>query len=410
MIENADQTSQETSSNLLKRYERLLEISRHLNSTLDIDLLLRTIVEEAAAMTGSEAASILLIDSVSGALRFEAAIDPHGFSLESIEVPMEGSIAGWVVENGESLIIEDASTDPRFFKGVDEAAEFKTRNLLAVPMLARDKVIGCLEALNTKDGEAYSPEDLQTLNTLAAQAAVAIANARLFEQSDLIAEMVHELRTPLAAIKATTFILDRPDLPPEKHSTMVQTLAAETQRLTRLTTEFLELTRLESGRSRIRLEDVDLEQLIPEIVETVAPQASDKNVTVSVNRTGADLPLVKADETKLTQVMLNLLTNAIKYNREGGTVTVHLWLEDKENKIYVAVEDTGLGISEENLPHVFEKFYRVADTEGYTQGTGLGLAIAKRIVEGHGGSMTVESEAGAGTTFTFTIPTSSGTS
>jgi signal transduction histidine kinase len=389
---------------LLARYERLMEINRILSSMLHIDALLEQIVRAASDLTESEAASILLVDKRSDSLRFEAAIDCTGFSLASIEVPREGSIAGWIVTHGEPLLIADVTIEPRWASQVDEASGFVTRNLLGVPMRVHDKIIGALEAVNKVDDQAYTDEDVNTLTTLAAQAAVAIENARLFEQSDLIAEMVHELRTPLAAISATTHILVHPELPKERHDELIETIEQEARRLTRMTSEFLNLARLESGRSHIARVPVDMLNLVRECVQTVAPQANDRHIQLSMNIGLAPTLIILGDREKLKQVLLNLLTNAIKYNREEGEVIIAVTTEDTGKAIRVSVQDTGCGISEENLPHIFEKFYRVADTEGYTQGTGLGLAIAKRIVEAHGGTISVESGRGVGSTFRFTLP------
>ncbi len=386
----------------LARYERLIEISRTLSSTLDLDSLLEHIVASAVDLTDTEAASILLM-SRAGTLRFEAAIDPRGLSLDSIEVPLEGSIAGWVVTHSEPLVIADVRQEPRWSSNVDEETEFQTRNMLAVPMRTHNKTIGCLEALNKRGDQIFTDEDVNMLTTLAAQAAVAIENARLFEQSDLIAEMVHELRTPLAAIKATTHIILRPELSDEKRKQLVDTIAQETTRLTRMTTEFLDLARLESGRTRLQRKPVNIPAMLGAAIQTVSHQAHDRHLTLQlIVDPPQGMSSIVGDEEKLTQVVLNLLTNAVKYNKEGGNVWVRAIQQDRF--IRVEVEDTGHGISQENLEHMFEKFYRVSDTEGYTQGTGLGLAIAKRIVEGHGGEIGVQSELGAGTLFWFTLP------
>lgn len=386
----------------LARYERLLEISRALNSTLEIDTLLEQIVTAAAELTATTATSILLLDKISGTLRFEASIDPGGISLSSIEVPLENSIAGWVVTHGEPLVIADVSNEPKFFSKVDEQSEFQTRNLLAVPMRAHDKVIGCLEALNKAKNEAFTDEDVSTLTTLAAQAAVAIENARLFQQSDLIADMVHELRTPLAAINATTHIILRPEISEERRVEFVSTIAQETKRLTRMTTEFLDLARLESGRTRLAHDPVSLAQVINGAVYTVSHQAAERNIRLNTEINPPELPTIVGDGEKLTQVLLNLLTNAVKYNRPDGDIYVSAVLSG--DVIDLTVRDTGMGISQENVNHLFEKFFRVPDAEGYTQGTGLGLAIAKRIIEGHGGAIRVESELGVGTSFLVTLP------
>ncbi|MGF1505902.1 MAG: GAF domain-containing sensor histidine kinase [Chloroflexi bacterium] len=386
----------------LFRYERLMEISRKLSSTLDLSVLLEQIVFAAADLTNSEASSILLVDRRTGTLHFEAAMDPTGYTVYGIEVPLEGSIAGWVVTNNQPLVLDDAANDPRFYKGVDEQTQITTRELIAVPMSTRDRVIGCMEALNKAGGAHYTDEDLSTLHTLAAQAAIAIENARLFAQSDLIAEMVHELRTPLAAIKATTHILRRPEISEQKRDEMFDTVANETDRLARLTTEFLDLARLESGRARLNREDLPVAAMLREAMSTVEPQAEDANITLIEEFDADQLPIIRGDREKLKQVLLNLLTNAIKYNRPEGSVTVRA--RPIERGVEIAVADTGLGIAERDLPHIFDKFYRVADSEGYSQGTGLGLPVAKRVVEFHGGEIDVESEAGVGTTFRFTLP------
>jgi len=386
---------------LLARYERLMDISRTLNSTLEIDKLLEYIVRAATQLTDTEAASILLLDPKTGNLRFEAAVDPMGLSLESTVVPLSNSIAGWIVTTNEPLLITDVSNEPLFFKQVDESSGFTTRNLLGVPMRAHDEVIGVLEALNKHEDDPFNDEDVNTLTTLAAQAAVAIENARLFEQSDLIAEMVHELRTPLAAIAATTHMLLRPELDEEMRTGLVQTIQGETHRLTRMTSEFLDLARLESGRTRLSSESYDLRDVIQQSIQTVTPQAVEREVQIATEF-DPGLPLLVGDAEKITQLIMNLLTNAIKYNRQQGSVIVRAVTLD--DGVRVSVSDTGVGISEASLPHIFEKFYRVADTEGYTHGTGLGLTIAKSIVEAHGGDMSVESVEGEGTTFTFVLP------
>jgi signal transduction histidine kinase len=387
---------------LLARYERLMDISRTLNSTLEIDRLLEYIVRAATELTDTEAASILLLDPKTGNLRFEAAVDTMGLSLESTEVPLNNSIAGWIVTYDEPLLIADVSNEPLFFSQVDESSGFTTRNLLGVPMRAHDKVIGVLEALNKHEDDPFNDEDVNTLTTLAAQAAVAIENARLFEQSDLIAEMVHELRTPLAAISATTHLLLRPELDDEQRTEFIQTIQGETKRLTRMTNDFLDLARLESGRTRLSREFYDIHDVIQQSVQTVKPQAAEREVQIATEFDPGQLPQLVGDAEKITQVVMNLLTNAIKYNLEQGSVTVRAELLD--DRVQVSVSDTGVGISEASLPHIFEKFYRVADTEGYTHGTGLGLTIARSIVEAHGGEMSVESIEGQGTTFAFVLP------
>ena len=390
-------------ASMIERYERLIAISQQLNSTLDLGTLLKKIISAAKELTDTEAASIMLIDPSTGDLRFEIASNIAPQDMEDIIIPKGSGIAGWVALHGEPRVIDDVSQEPTWSNRVDDTIEFQTRSILAVPLRTHTKIIGVLEAINKIGGEKWSENDINTLTTLASQAAIAIENARLFQQSDFIAEMVHELRTPLAALKASTVLLLRKELPEGKRVDIINTMQSETERLTRLTSEFLDLARLESGRARLETSRFDLYKLLEESVDVVLPQANDKNVSVTIDD---ERFTANADRGKVKQVLLNLLTNAIKYNREGGEIHIKTQAAKagEQAMVQVAVQDTGYGISKEHQKHMFEKFYRVSDTAGFTQGTGLGLAIAKHIIEAHGGAIHLESEQGVGSTFAITIP------
>jgi len=320
---------------------------------------------------------------------------------DRIVVPMEGSIAGWVVRHGEARVIEDVSSEPSVFRGVDEAIEFRTRSLMAVPMRAQNRIIGALEAVNKRDG-SFTGEDIHTLTILAGQAAIAIENARLFQQSDFMSEMVHELRTPLAALRMSIALLRRTEISGERRSEVVEHMSTETERLIRLTSDYLDLARLESGRAQLSRSTFLLLPLVEECIEVVRPQAEEQRITFEVR--GLRLS-ANADRDMIKQVVLNLLTNAIKYNRPSGLVQAHVGISAADDRFAsVDVTDTGYGIARENQAQMFQKFYRAADTASFTQGTGLGLAIARRIVEAHGGGIGLESEPGVGSRFTITLP------
>ncbi|MCZ7667253.1 MAG: GAF domain-containing protein [Chloroflexi bacterium] len=149
----------------------------------------------------------------------------------NVVVPMDSSIAGWVVRNGRSLILDDVQTDDRFYANVDQDLQFHTRAMLAVPLITGKGVIGCLEVINKNDASYYTSQDVALMEALAAQAAVAILNAHLFNQSDLLAEIMHELKTPLMAITTASELLIRPDLPENKRSDVVAMIQRETKRL-----------------------------------------------------------------------------------------------------------------------------------------------------------------------------------
>lgn len=383
------------------RLEGLIEISRSLNSTLSLRPLLDLIVVAARELTQTEACSILLLDRESGQLHFEAATNLPG--VRSIVVPMEGSIAGWVVRTGKPLVVPDARNDPRSYHKADEQSGYTTRSILSAPLIARDNVIGVLQAINKKEeaGGEFTEEDVELMTVLADQAAVAVQNAILFQQSDLVAEIVHEMRTPLASIVAYAELMQRPDATVPQYHQFADVIMREAERLSGLADNFLELARLESGRAHLAQDPIDLNTVIRMAVNVLIPQADAKQIGVSVD-IPATLPSVVGDAQRLHQVMLNLLSNAVKYCRPGDNVTVTAMAEG--DCLTVSVADTGPGIPAEALPHIFDRFYRVSGTEGGTLGAGLGLTITRQIVEAHGGKITVSSKEGHGATFTFTLP------
>jgi signal transduction histidine kinase len=399
------ETDSQRAIKLLSRYERVIEISQQLTSTLDAKTLLRRIITAASDLTDSEAASILLLDTATGELRFEMATNWSTPELERFVVPLEGSIAGWVVLNNEVRVIADTRQEPDFFPDVDKDTGFKTHNLIAVPLRSHQgKVIGTLEAINKLNKAAYDVEDVKMLTMLAVHAAIAIENVRLFQQSDFMAEMVHELRNPLQSLKSSATLLQRRALPEDKRAETLTMMESEIERLVKLTTEYLDIARLESGRTTLQIAEVPLDALVTECVQQVQPQAVERQIDVGISLNALT---VRADRGKVKQVLLNLLTNAVKYNRPFGRIHISLVPIEEADTHYgqVSVTDTGYGISKENQRNMFQKFYRVPDTAQTTQGTGLGLAIARHIIEAHGGAIWLESEVDKGSTFYFTLPT-----
>jgi len=384
----------------MEGYRQLIEIARDLASTLDLDTLLRHIIHAAADITGAEAASILLYDDAARQLHFQVTTDLDEPTMRGLVVPLDGSIAGWVITNRRPARISNAHEDARYYQTVEQVTQTPTESLLGVPLITKDKIVGVLEAINKRGGD-FSADDEDLLQVLGAQAAVAIENTRLFQQSDLIAEFVHELRTPLASVGTATYLLLRPEMSQEQREQMIHNIHEETMRLSTLATSFLDLARLESGRVQFHLERFALLPLLEECRQIMQGKADEAHVTMNVEVPG-DFPEVQMDRDKLKQVVLNLISNAIKYNCQDGCVFITAGIS--KNDWTLTVRDTGLGIPESSLPHLFEKFYRVRSTEGKAAGTGLGLSICKQIVSGHGGSIQVDSKVGVGTSFIIHIP------
>lgn len=384
--------------------KRLLEISTRLSSTLHLDELLSLVMDVATELTDTETASILLVEKKTGQLHFAASTDD--FVPEDLVVPLENSIAGWVVRHGRSLILGDVQADTRFYANIDKNLEFVTRSMLAVPLVANQSVIGALEVINKQDNKPYTGQDVALMEALASQSAVAIMNAHLFHQSDLLAEIMHEIKTPLMAITAASDLLTRRELPQGKHNELVGMISRESQRLSKMTKDFLDFARLESGRVRLARLPVDVPTVVRDVVHIAESQAAERNITID-DSLADDLPTPQSekqligDSDRLKQVLLNLVSNAVKYNVDNGRVTISAW--KTKDDLLVSVADTGPGIEPEDLEHLFERFYRIPRTEA-AEGSGLGLSVAQKIVEEHDGRIEVESTVGEGTTFTISLP------
>ncbi len=382
-----------------RNLQLLLEIGTLLSSTHRLHDLLALVMDAATTLTHTEFASLLLVNQRTGLLYFTAST--HDVDLESFEVPMEGSIAGWVVQNGESVIIDDAQSDDRFYSSVDEELNNVTHSMIAVPLTNRTGVIGTLEVLNKLDGSSYTEREVSLLETLASQAAVAITNAYLFDQSDLLAQVMHEIKTPLMALTSASELLSRPELPKAQQTAVIGMIQRETKRLSRMTKDFLDLARLESGRDTVRSEPLCIRDIMDDVYHITQSQAAKRGISIIINMgDGLRDGYIIGDSDKIKQVILNLVSNAIKYNRENGTVT--LSTKREQGWVHICVTDTGMGINDEDVKHLFERFYRIPGSGA--EGTGLGLSIAQQIIDAHNGRIKVDSTVGKGTVFTIYLP------
>lgn len=224
-------------------------------------------------------------------------------------------------------------------------------------------------------------------------------------KSDFVSRVSHELRTPLSSIKAyVEMLVDGEAEDEESRAEFYRIIQSESDRLSRLIDNILSISRIESGVVKVTRENLSLAQLIKDAIDVVLPQAQAKSITL----TQEEAPLyfqVHADRDMIFQVLINLISNAVKYTPEGGTVMVSVLVDEHAGTVETAVRDTGAGIPEEALPHVFDKFYRVSSHGKLAKGTGLGLALVKHVVETvHHGKVAVTSKVGQGSTFIITLP------
>ena len=389
------------SSSLLNRYQQLINISCDLASELDLNILLSKIVHAAREVSDAKEASILMYDPNKGTLYFQAATNLDTQLQRGLNVPLKGSIAGWIVENHKPVIVDNPQVDKRHFDYVGKITKITCESLLGIPLITKGKVIGVLEVINKREGN-FTQDDQDILLALGAQAAVAIENSRLFSQTDLIGEFVHEIRTPLSALSAAAHLLKNNRIAEDQKKKMIQILEAEIDSLSDMSSSFLDLVRFESGRKRYKVTDIDIRDILVDCYEIVISEVQKNNLKLVLDLPDS-LPIIEGDYKQLKQAFLNLLNNAIKYNKEGGEVILKARAES--NQIVITIADTGLGIPEDEQSRVFEKFYRVRSHRDQVQGTGLGLSVVKQIVQGHGGEVDFSSQVDIGTTFIVTFPT-----
>ena len=397
--------------------ERMVKLGQIITSTLDQRQLLAIIIEAATELTKTEAASIMLLDKNTGELYFETVTGPKKDEVKRVTVPLEGSIGGWIFTNNESVIIRDPQEDPRHFRETDKRTGFLTRSLMGAPLNFRGETIGVIEVVNRLDDEDFNEQDLQALEALAAQAAIAIQNARLLAElqrayndlaeldqvkSDFVAIASHELRTPLNVILGYASFL-KEDVRGEASEQMDMVLQSA-MRLRTLIDDMVNLRHLDTGEAKeqLELEELSLAQLIDDVVQEFVGMAEAKQLDLGVRHLPQPVS-VMADRQKLYLVLANLVSNAIKYTEASGRVLVVVRLYGPE--VRVSVRDTGVGIPTDKLDKVFDRFFQVESSlTRQSEGMGLGLSIAKGMVELHGGRIWAESVEGQGTSITFALP------
>jgi len=422
-----DITERKLTEKALLRRNRELDllnrVSRALSVILDQQQLYLTILDEVRQALDVAAASIWLIESGTGEL---VCLEATGSERETVRGwrldPGEG-IAGWAASRGESVIVPDTRADPRHFKGVDQQIGLGVRSIMSVPMRARRDVIGVLQVVDTTVNR-FQPSDMTLIEPLAATAAIAIENARLFakeeqraaelaaaleQQKELdrlkdqfIQNVSHELRTPLGLIQAYAQLLvegDLGELQPNQYEP-VSVIARRTHVLTKIVDDLTAIWETEAKRTQTEL--VEFSDLVLNLVPDFKVAAENAGLSLEV-QVEPDLPPVLGDSTHLGQMLDNLLGNALKFTPSGGTVSV--WLRQDGDDLLLRVSDTGVGIPADQMGRVFERFYQVDGSMSRRYGgAGLGLALVKDVVEAHRGQVLLESTEGKGSTFTVRLP------
>jgi signal transduction histidine kinase len=425
-IENARLLSelQERTQALTHSVEQLTalgEVGRALSSTLNLEIVLTTIVSRAVQLSGLDDGVVFEYDEATEEFVQRVATESAG--------PLPEARRATRIRKGEGVVgrtadtLELAQVPDITLSGAYEGRLRETliaagvRAVLAVPMLREGQLIGCL-AVTGKAPGSFPAEAMELLRTFATQSALAIQNARLFREieiksrqlevasqhkSEFLANMSHELRTLLNAIIGFSEVLtDRMfgELN-EKQEEYLKDIYASGTHLLSLINDILDLSKIEAGRMELELTDFDLPTALDNAIVLVRERAARHGI--SLHKSFDERPgQIQADERKVRQVVLNLLSNAIKFTPEGGRIQV--LAAPKDGRVEVSVSDTGVGIAPEDQETVFEEFRQVGTADKKVEGTGLGLTLCRKFVELHGGKIWVKSELGVGSTFTFSLP------
>jgi signal transduction histidine kinase len=391
----------------------LNDVSQALTATLDLNQVLERLLPPVATIIGAEGALVYLCGEVAAdPLNCQAIyyrgnyFAPNGPHLE----PGRG-FSGWAAQNAQSLVVNDAAADPRYLPEIDRLTGFTTCSILAVPLRAREQVIGVLEVVNKQNGD-FDPDDLSLVETLAASAAIAIDNAQLVEalrertddlqarneELDAFAHTVaHDLKNPLSQANGFSTILSKEfdELPPDETRQYLQFIAQSTQKMESIINELLLL----AGVRKTTVEAVPLEMaaIVSEARQRLAYMIEQTGAQLTMP---ADWPVALGHGPWIEEVWVNYLANALKYG--GQPPHIEIGGETTDSTARFWVRDGGPGLSVEDQSKLFRPFTQLNQVR--TKGHGLGLSIVRRIVEKLGGQVGVESEPGQGSLFYFTLP------
>ena len=399
------------------------EVSRALSSTLDLDTVLSTIVNRSVQLSGADGGSIFEYDEVAEEFQPRASNEVEEVVAATQHSRLrkgEGAVGRMAVTR-DVVQIPDIAAEGAYDSHVRGALLGSGRHaLLAVPLLSEQHIVGGLVISRNAAG-AFPAEVVELLKTFATQSALAIQNARLFQEiadksqqleaasrhkSEFLANMSHELRTPLNAVIGFSEVLLQRMFGGlnDKQDEYLKDIYASGQHLLSLINDILDLSKIEAGRMELAPAPFHLPTVLENAVTLVKERASRHGIALRLD-IDPRLGELVGDERKVKQVLLNLLSNAVKFTPEGGRIG--LSAGRKDGLVEIAVTDTGIGIAAEDQAAIFEEFRQVGTDETRKQeGTGLGLTLAKKFVELHGGRIWVESEPGRGSTFTFTLPDS----
>lgn len=399
----------------IKRFNKLkaaYSIAMEISSFSDLDQALKVFVGRIAYYMSVEIVSVMFLDKEKHNLIIKIAKGLDEEIIKSSNISLGEGVSGWVGKTGEPLLVKDIMEDTRFIRR--NTGRYYNNSLLSVPLKLHGRVLGVINVNNKISRDIFRQKDLEILKTISDISVIALENIRLRDESvranknnyEMIADLSHELKSPLAIIKEAILLLSEGLLGAisEKQKRLLDISAQNVERLNRLANKFLDSAKSENSNPSMNRTLFNIADTAKTILDSLNIIAGAKGIMLE----GA-IPDKKieiwGDPDKLNQVISNLVENAIKYNRPAGLIKVSL--EDRDDSVAISVKDTGMGIPKDDLDKVFDRFYRVVRKDASeVSGTGLGLSVVKDIVDMHKGAISVESEINGGSKFTVALPKS----
>jgi len=395
----------------------LVEVNRVVSSSLELDGVLEATMEGIREIVPVEAGCLVLLDEDSGELTCRQTLRPDSRRLAGRRLA-SGGLVERVVSTGEMELVDDVDRDPRLSGELGIGIEdIVPESVLCVPLRIRERTIGAITLINKRDGR-FNDQDLELLTAMAASVAVAVENANLYtevadfatelERSQaklvqaekmagigrLAASLAHEINNPLQGIHNSLHLSLHQGLAEDRRGEYLSMAQSEVERLIEIVQRMLDFYR----PSRGGVKSADLNQVVGEVLALAQKRFQHSRIEVHTDLQ-PDLPEISLVPDQISQVLLNLVINAIEALPSGGDLWIKTALSDGGGDVLLSVRDNGLGMSSEQIAHLFEPFYTTK-----SEGTGLGLAISYGIIERHGGAIEVSSQPGEGTTFVVRLP------